>query len=51
MDTQSGYIPKEIPFTNNTHNPVAFVYWLESITYDAEQTNHTKDSGYTYTSG
>ena len=31
----------KFPFTNNTHEPVAYVYWDESITHNAERTNHS----------
>ena len=34
-------IQAEIPFTNNTHEPVAFVRWEESITHNAERTRHS----------
>ena len=36
-----GLIQAQIPFTNNTHEPVAFVCWEESITHNAKWTSHS----------
>ena len=36
LDTKA-IIQAEIPFTNNTYEPVAFVCWEESIMHNTEQ--------------
>ena len=37
-------IQAEIPFTNNTHEVIAFVYLEESITHKAQRTSHSASS-------
>ena len=35
-------IQAAIPFTNNTHEPVAFVWWEESVTQNEQATQHLR---------